>query len=78
MKVAPLKSAALTAYVAEHCGLLGDYTGKARPAEQRLGEHRRTVEDRRGEVPSSWNVEAVNTCLSVEGDCREAGYACGV
>lgn len=30
-------------YVAEHCGLLGDYTGKARdPAEQRLREHRRT------------------------------------
>ena len=34
------------AYVAEHCGLLGDYTGKARdPAELRLGEHRRAVED---------------------------------
>lgn len=67
------------AYVAEHCGLLGDYTGKARdPAEQRLGEHRRTVEDRRGEVHLIVERGGGEYCLSVEGDRREAGYARGV
>ena len=67
------------AYVAEHCGLLGGYTGKARdPAEQRLGEHRRTVEDRRGEVCFIVERGGGEYCLSVEGDRREAGYACGV
>lgn len=67
------------AYVAEHCGLLGDYTGKARgPAEQRLGEHRRAVEDRRGEVCFIVERGGGEYCLSAEGNRREAGYACGV
>ena len=67
------------AYVAEHCGLLGDYTGKARgPAEKRLGEHRRAVEDRRGEVCLIVERGGGEYCLSVEGDRREAGYARGV
>ena len=67
------------AHVAEHCGLLGGYTCKARgPAEQRLGEHRRTVEDRRGEVCFIVERGGGEHCLSVKGDCREAGYACGV
>ena len=67
------------AYVAEHCGLLGGYTGKARgPAEQRLGEHRRAVEDRRGEVRFIVERGGGEYCLSAEGDRREAGYARGV
>ena len=67
------------AYVAEHCGLLGDYTGKARdPAEQRLGEHRRAVEDRRGEVRFIVERGGGEYCLSAEGNRREAGYARGV
>ena len=67
------------AHVAEHCGLLGHYTGKARgPAEQRLREHRRTVEDRRGEVRFIVERGGGEHCLSVKGDRREAGYARGV
>ena len=67
------------AHAAEHCGLLGDYTGKARdPAEQRLGEHRRTVEDRCSKVRFIVERGGGEYCISAEGDRREAGYARGV